>query len=236
MIRHIDNKTLGRGKHIWLDSHFHFSFAEYCNADNIDFGVLRVVNDDIVQPQTGFDTHSHKDMEIISYVVDGELTHGDSMDNNRILKRGQVQYMSAGTGVRHSEHNLNKKEALRFLQIWIYPDKDGYAPNYGDHLFEITDRLDKWLHIATKEGNINSDAPIKIHQDVNLYATIISENNTMEFEVAIGRQAYLVFIEGNADINGINFEPRDGGEITEETIIIKSKATSHLIIIEMEKV
>jgi redox-sensitive bicupin YhaK (pirin superfamily) len=235
MIRHIDNKTLGRGKHVWLDSHFHFSFADYFNPANINFGVLRVVNDDIVQPRTGFDTHSHKDMEIISYVVDGELTHGDSMGNNRTLTRGQVQYMSAGTGVRHSEHNLNEKFPLRFLQIWIFPDKNGYAPNYGDHLFEINDRFNKWLHIATKGGDIHSDAPIKIHQDINLYAAIISESNTMEFEVAIGRQAYLVLIEGNADINGINFVQKDGAEITEEKLTIKSKAQSHLIIIEMEK-
>lgn len=105
MIKFIDSKKMGRGKHDWLDSHFHFSFADYYNPQNMQFGVLRVINDDLVKPNTGFDTHPHKNMEIISYVVDGELSHSDSMNNQHTLTRGQVQYMSAGTGVLHSEHN-----------------------------------------------------------------------------------------------------------------------------------
>jgi redox-sensitive bicupin YhaK (pirin superfamily) len=108
MLHYIDHTKMGRGVHGWLDSHFHFSFAEYYNPENIQFGILRVINDDMVESQMGFDTHPHENMEIISYVVDGELTHGDSMGNKQTLTRGQVQYMSAGTGVLHSEYNLGK--------------------------------------------------------------------------------------------------------------------------------
>ena len=121
MIKYIDHEKMGTADHGWLRSRFHFSFAQYYNPENMGFGALRVLNDDLVRPGTGFETHPHRDMEIISYVVQGELTHGDSMGNRQTLKRGQIQYMSAGTGVWHSEHNLGE-DTLRFLQIWIYPD------------------------------------------------------------------------------------------------------------------
>ena len=126
---------MGRGIHGWLDSHFHFSFAEYYNPENINFGVLRVWNDDIVLPGTGFGTHPHDNMEIISYVLEGELSHADSMGNEQTLTRGQVQYMSAGTGITHSEYN-HGEVPLRFFQIWIFADKRGYRPNYGDYRFK----------------------------------------------------------------------------------------------------
>lgn len=122
MLRKIESKNMGSINMDWLKSIFHFSFAQYYNPDNMNFGVLRVINDDLIKANTGFDTHPHKDMEIISYVVRGQLTHGDSMGNENTLNRGHVQYMSAGTGVYHSEHNLGEK-TLRLLQIWILPDR-----------------------------------------------------------------------------------------------------------------
>ena len=232
MLRFIDSKKMGRGRHSWLDSHFHFSFADYCNPDNIQFGVLRVVNDDLVQPGTGFDTHPHENMEIISYVIDGELTHADSMKNKRTLTRGQVQYMSAGTGVAHSEYNLGS-DLLRFLQIWILPDKKGYEPNYGDYPFNWPDRENKWMRIATGSGN--QEFPIHIHADINVYASLITRGNNLEFRVDAGRQAYLVLIEGAAEIGGHSLSMRDALEITEENIVIKAKETSHVLVLEMEK-
>lgn len=153
MIKRIDSTKMGSSDLGWLKSKFHFSFAEYYNPLNMNFGNLRVVNDDLVSAGEGFDFHPHRDMEIISYVIDGELTHGDSMGNKNTLSRGHVQYMSAGTGVLHSEHNLGS-ETLRFLQIWIYPDKKDYAPNYGDQKFNWDERKNKWLNIvSSKEGN-----------------------------------------------------------------------------------
>jgi redox-sensitive bicupin YhaK (pirin superfamily) len=236
MISYVDSKKMGRGIHNWLDSHFHFSFAEYYNPDNMIFGILRVINDDIVQPKMGFDTHPHKNMEIISYVVDGELTHKDSMGNQSTLTRGQVQYMSAGTGVMHSEYNLNENNILRFLQIWILTNKPNSEPEYGDVRFEFAERADKWLHIATRKENVDSDAPIKMHANAEIYATMLSANKSIEFNVAKDRQAYLVLIEGKAKLNNIILNMRDGAEIVAEKLAITALDNdAHLIIIDMER-
>ncbi|ABX42214.1 pirin family protein [Lachnoclostridium phytofermentans] len=231
MIRKIDSKTMGKSNLGWLNSTFHFSFAEYFNPTNINFGVLRVINDDLIIPHEGFDTHPHQDMEIVSYVIAGELTHADSMGNKRTLKRGQVQYMSAGTGVFHSEHNLSD-ETLRLLQIWIFPDKKGYQPNYGDYLFDWDLRKNNWLNIVSGK---NGDAPIKINQDVNIYVLELEKDMEEKFEVEKGRQAYLVQIEGEANINEEHLNARDAMEIKEETISIKAIETSHYLVIEMRK-
>lgn len=231
MLRKIDSNNMGSSDLGWLRSKFHFSFAEYYNPNNMNFGALRVINDDLVQSNTGFDVHPHRNMEIISYVVNGELTHGDSMGNKNTISRGHVQYMSAGTGVYHSEHNLGK-DTLRFLQIWILPDKQDYSPNYGDYKFNLNDRLNKWLHITSGK---NGSAPIKINQDVNIYALELEEGRDIDFKVNKGRQAYLVQIEGNSSINKIELNERDGMEIVEEDILIKAKNTSHILILEMNK-
>lgn len=231
MLKRIDNTKMGSSDLGWLKSKFHFSFAEYHNPFNLNFGTLRVINDDLVNAGTGFDTHPHRDMEIISYVVNGELTHGDSMGNKNTLSRGHVQYMSAGTGVLHSEHNLGN-ETLRFLQIWIFPDKKKYEPNYGDHKFKWDDRKNKWLNIvSSKEGN----APIKINQDSNIFVLELDKDKEIEFIVGENRQAYLVQIEGTSDINNIVLNMRDALEITEEDIKIKALETSHFLVVEIKK-
>lgn len=231
MLRRIDNTKMGSSDLGWLKSKFHFSFARYHNPDNINFGTLRVLNDDLVKPSTGFDTHPHRDMEIISYVVDGELTHGDSMGNKNTLSRGHVQYMSAGTGVLHSEHNFGD-DTLRFLQIWIFPDKEEYEPNYGDYKFNWDDRKNKWLNIvSSKEGN----APIKINQDSNIFVLDLDKDKEIDFKVGENRQAYLVQIEGSSNINDIVLNMRDALEITEEDIKIKAVEDSHFLIVEMKK-
>jgi redox-sensitive bicupin YhaK (pirin superfamily) len=229
---------MGRGVHGWLDSHFHFSFAEYYNPSNIHFGALRVLNDDLVQCGKGFDTHPHENMEIISYVVNGELTHRDSMGNERTLTRGQIQYMSAGTGVTHSEYN-HGKETLRFLQIWLFPDKKGYAPDYGDVQFAFEDRLGQWLPLAASADNRDSAAPVKIHTDCNAYASLISPGSSLDFTVLPDRQAYLALIEGNARLQGRNGSAaelfmRDAAEITGESFTISAgPEAAHVLIIEM---
>lgn len=231
MLRKIENKNMGRSNLDWLNSLFHFSFSEYYNPKNINFGVLRVLNDDLIQSKTGFPMHPHNDMEIITYVINGKLTHKDSMGNLGEVKRGEVQYMSAGTGVYHSEYNLGD-EPLRLLQIWILPDEDGYKPNYGQNNYNWSERENKWLHLVSK---IDGNAPIKIHQDVNLYALYLYKDNIETMNLANGRQAYLVQIEGNSTINEVMLNEKDALEIIEENIKIKAKENSHFLLIEMKK-
>lgn len=233
MIRFIDHNNMGRSRLGWLDSHFHFSFAEYYNPANIQFGALRVINDDLIEAHTGFDTHPHRDMEIITYVVDGELTHADSMDNQRTLTRGQVQYMSAGTGITHSEHNRGDA-LLRLLQIWILPNKKGYTPNYGDVLFPWEDRVGKWLHMVCGDASAPNKAPIQIHADVNIYAASLADGESLDFKVEQGRQAYLVLIEGEAAIAGHTLQARDALEIVEQDIAVHAKGQAHVLLLEMK--
>lgn len=229
MIKIISSKNMGKSEMGWLHSIFHFSFAEYYNPNNINFGALRVINDDIFDGQNGFSTHPHENMEIISYVVDGVLTHEDSMGNKRELNRGQVQYMSAGTGIRHSEYNLTNKP-LRFLQIWIVPDKKGYEPNYGDYAFDWNERVNSWLTIVSKDG------PIKIHQDMTISVLSLDQGEIIKYSLDENRQAYLVQIEGESVVNEEYMLEKDGAEITEEShITIQAKKPSHYILFDMAK-
>lgn len=230
MVRRIEHNKMGKSNKGWLNSIFHFSFAEYYNPQNLSFGVLRVINDDLVEAGRGFGTHPHQNMEIVSYVVEGELTHEDSMGNAHTLKRGEVQYMSAGTGVYHSELN-QANYTSRFIQIWIMPDKAGYEPNYGDYRFAWNDRRNEWLQIVTGS---KGDAPIKIHQDANLYVVELDKDREIKFRVESGRQAYLVQIEGCSVINDVAMNPKDGLEAIEEDIQIKASEKSHILVVEMK--
>lgn len=232
MIKVIDHNKMGKSERGWLHSLFHFSFAEYYNPDNIQFGALRVVNDDVFDPQGGFPTHPHNDMEIISYVVDGELTHKDSLGNGRTLTKGQVQYMSAGKGILHSEFNRTDKP-LRFLQIWILPDAAGYEPNYGDYDFKWEDRENTWLQIASGQSG---SAPVKINQDMNVSVISLDAGKEAAYEIARGRQAYLIQIEGMGSVNGNELQERDAAEITGESqIVLTASRDSHYILFDMKQ-
>ena len=231
MLRKLDHRNMGKSDLGWLRSIFHFSFADYFNIDNMNFGVLRVINDDLIEAGTGFDFHPHKDMEIVSYVISGGLSHSDTMGHKNTVYRGEVQYMSAGTGVFHSEQNLGN-ETTRLLQIWVVPDNKGYNPAYGDYRFKEEERKNKWLNIvSSKDGS----APIKINQDANFYVVELDENKEIDFPVGKGRQGYLVLIVGNSSINNIDLNERDALEIVEEDIKIKANKKSHILVIEMKK-
>lgn len=231
MLRKIDHRDMGKGQQGFVESIFHFSFASYHNPDNIRFGVLRVVNDDIIDPNTGFDMHPHNDMEVITYVVEGELTHGDNLGNENTVERGQVQYFSAGTGIMHSENNKSDKP-LRILQLWILPDKKGHKPEYGDARFPWDKRKNKWLHMVSRK---NADTEVTINQDANVFVTEIDEENEISFNVEEGRQAYLIQIEGSSAVNGQLLDERDALEVVEEELSIVPHTKSHLMIIEMKK-
>lgn len=223
-------EQLGKGDHGWLKSNFHFSFADYYNPERMGYGDLRVLNDDRVLSGTGFATHPHKNMEIISYVIEGGLTHKDSMGTEETLYAGEVQYMSAGTGVYHSEYN-NGDNPLHFLQIWILPDKENHVPQYGSHRFKMSDREDKWNHMVS---GTKGSAPIKINQDVNIYSALISKNMTLDFNIQQNRQVYGIVIDGKLGINDFKFEAGDGFD-TSESLRFGAVEDSHVLIIEMKE-
>ena len=206
MIKVIKHENMGRSDRGWLHSLFHFSFAEYYKPDNIKFGALRVVNDDRFDPHGGFGMHPHDNMEIISYVVDGQLTHRDNLGNGSRLERGDVQYMSAGSGIMHSEYN-DTNEPLRFLQIWILPDEKNAEPNYGDH---------------------------RIHQDMKVLVGVIGSDETLYYDLDPARQAYLIQIEGEGMVNGNELDAGDAAEITAtREVSVRAKTPSHYIMFDM---
>lgn len=229
MLIHIDHKMMGRGIHPWLDSHHHFSFADYYDPKNMHFGILRVFNDDLIKPNSGFPMHPHDNMEIVSYILDGEITHEDSMGNSHVSKRGDMQYMSAGSGLRHAEYNKGS-EVLRLAQIWVLPNKRNHEPLYGEAQFKLEERLNKWLQIAGPESSA-----VNLFADVRIYVAELDENASLEFDVHANRQAYLTLFEGAINVNDVDMVERDALKIIEENIVIKASKKSHMMIIEMAK-
>lgn len=231
MIKRLSKDNMGTSNLGWLESRFHFSFANYYNPKNIRFGVLRVVNDDIIHTTSGFDMHPHENMEIITYVINGELTHKDSLGNIEILTRGDVQYLSAGDGIYHSEHNFHKFENLRLLQMWIVPPQKGLSKLYGSHKFLREDRKNKLLNIVSSNKELS---PIKIYQDVNFFVSELEKGKTLDFKISKNRQIYFVQIEGSSILNGIILNAGDAAEITNENNLrIESIENSHFLFIEM---
>lgn len=215
----------------WLESRFHFSFAEYVNHDNLNFGVLRVLNDDIIHPDSGFSTHPHRDMEIISYVVDGEITHKDSMGNEETLSAGEVQYLSAGTGIQHSERNISTTRDLRLLQIWIIPPEKNLDPLYGSHKYEPNERKNKLLNVVS---SLNGEAKIKIYQDVKIYVCELDAGKETHYEIGADRQIYFVQITGDARINATELSHGDAMEMTKEkNLNAKALSDCHFLFIDM---
>jgi redox-sensitive bicupin YhaK (pirin superfamily) len=175
--------------------------------------------------------HPHRDMEIVSYIVDGELTHRDSMGNSETLKRGEVQYMSAGSGIVHSEHNRNTNENLRLLQIWIVPPEKNLEVLYGSHAYKKEQRENKLLNIVSSQ---NGDAKIKLYQDVNIFVSELEEGKVIDFPINEKRQIYFVQIEGSSEINGVVLNDGDAMEVTKETnLSIKALQNSHFLFLEM---
>ena len=231
MFKKLAKENMGTSNLGWLESRFHFSFADYRNYDNINFGVLRVLNDDIIHPKSGFDMHPHNDMEIISYIIDGEITHKDSMGNAETLKRGEVQYISAGSGIVHAEHNTSTVEDLRLLQIWIVPPKKNLQTLYGSHHYTKEDRENKLLHIVSpQDGN----SKVKLYQDVNIFVGEFEEGKVLNFPIGRDRQVYFVQIEGSSNINDIVLNNGDAMQITQErSLNLKALEISHFLFIEM---
>lgn len=197
----------------WLKSRFHFSFAEYHNPSNSDFGVLRVMNDDLVQPARGFGTHPHRDMEIITYIVHGKLTHKDTLGTSETLGRGAIQFMTAGKGIQHSESNEDETKPLRFIQTWINPSGYGLPPNYGS-CQGTTAKVNEVQHLVSNVKDTSTSTPVEIHQDVDAHACELELGKSVVHELPKGRQAYLLCIEGSLSVNDQNLSKYDACEIT----------------------
>ncbi|MGB5792621.1 pirin family protein, partial [Poseidonibacter sp.] len=211
---------------------FHFSFAEYRNPKNINFGVLRVLNDDIIHANSGFDTHPHSNMEIISYIVNGEITHKDSMGNEEVLKAGEVQYLSAGDGIYHSEHNKSNKD-LRLLQIWIVPPEQSLPRLYGSYKYTPSQKENKLLKIVS---SLEGDSKVRIYQDVNIYVSQLEKTKSLDFKIEKNRQVYFVQIEGSSFVNSLELKDSDAMQIVkEENLHIKAISNSHFLFIEMNE-
>lgn len=231
MLKKLSKENMGSSNLGWLESRFHFSFADYRNHDNINFGVLRVLNDDIIHPKSGFEMHPHHDMEIISYIVDGELTHKDSIGNSEMLKRGEVQYMSAGSGIVHSELNTSSSDDLRLLQIWIVPPKKNLQTLYGSYGYKKEQRKNKLLNIVSSE---DGSAAVKLHQDVNIFVSELEAEKILEFFINEKRQVYFIQIEGSSNVNGIILNYGDAMEVTKEAKLdIKALQNSHFLFLEL---
>jgi len=211
----------GHANHGWLNSYFTFSFADYHDPDQMGFRTLRVINDDTIEPEGGFDTHSHKDMEIISYVVEGELEHKDSMGNGSIIKAGNIQRMTAGTGVRHSEFNPSSENKTRLLQIWIVPEQIGLPPSYQEL---CVNELREENVLKQLTSNEESEGIIKIHQDVHLYYAYLRDDKVVKYNIAQGRGVWVQIVKGEVNINGINYHQGDGISIENEEEINLSSA------------
>jgi quercetin 2,3-dioxygenase len=204
----------GHANHGWLDTWHTFSFADYHDARHMGFRALRVLNDDTVKPGMGFGTHGHRDMEIVSYVLEGALTHKDNIGNGSAIVPGDVQYMSAGSGVRHSEFNASATEPVHFVQIWIVPDRAGYAPRYGQIRVEKADKTGRLRLVASPDG---VDGSLALRQDVRLYASVLESGTVTSFELPKGRHLWVQALRGAVEVNGRALSAGDGLAASEET-------------------
>lgn len=196
----------------WLDSRHSFSFGQYFDPEHTGFGALRVINEDNVVAGAGFDTHGHKDMEIISYVLDGALEHKDSLGTGSVIKAGDVQRMTAGTGVRHSEFNASKTDPVHFLQIWIVPEKDGLTPSYEEKTFTQDERRNTLRLIGSRTGRNGS---LTIHQDVDLFGSLLDRDQEVDFDLQAGRKAWMQVARGSITVDGERLNAGDGFGILE---------------------
>ena len=200
----------GHANHGWLDSYHTFSFADYYDPAEMGFSSLRVINEDRVAPKGGFPTHPHRDMEIVTYILDGELAHQDSMGNGSVIRVGDVQRMSAGTGIRHSEFNGSEKQPVHLLQIWIEPDTTGLLPSYEQKHFSQAEKQGVFRLVASRDGREGS---VTIHQDAAIYAAILQAEQTLHYELGAHRRAYLHVARGRINLNGYPLEAGDGAKV-----------------------
>ena len=209
----------GHANHGWLDSYHSFSFADYHDPRHMGYASLRVINEDVVQPGQGFGTHAHRDMEIITYILAGALEHKDSMGNGSVIRPGDVQRMSAGTGVRHSEFNASSDQLVHLLQIWILPAKAGIAPGYEEKHFDAASKRGRLRLVASGDGREGS---VTIHQDASIYAALLDGSERATHAAGPGRKIYVHIARGSVTVNGQGLDAGDAAKISDESAITLS--------------
>lgn len=221
----------GHADHGWLNTYHTFSFAGYYDQKHMGFRDLRVINEDRVQPKEGFPTHPHRDMEIITYVLEGALEHKDSMGNGSVIRPGEVQRMSAGTGITHSEFNHSRSELVHFLQIWILPEKDGITPSYEQTFFPDEEKRKNLRLIASRDGRNGS---VTINQDVNLYAALLEAGEELVYRIPAGRHVWLQVARGKVCVNGTELDQSDGAAISDEgQIVVTGQRKSEILLFDL---
>jgi redox-sensitive bicupin YhaK (pirin superfamily) len=212
----------GHFNHGWLETYHTFSFADYWDPRNMSFGPLRVINEDRVAPAMGFPTHPHRDMEIITYVLEGELSHKDSMGNGSTMRPGEVQRMSAGTGVRHSEFNSSETDPLHLLQIWIIPGSDGFPPSYEQKDFPTAEKLNRLRLVASPDG---AEGSVTIHQDARVFVSVLEKGKSVSRSTAPERKVWIQVARGSVLVNGKELKQGDGAGVEKETALEISSAS-----------
>jgi redox-sensitive bicupin YhaK (pirin superfamily) len=221
----------GHAQHGWLDSFHTFSFADYYDPAHMGFRQLRVINEDRVQPGRGFATHSHRDMEIITYVLEGALEHRDSLGNGSVIRPGDVQRMSAGTGITHSEHNHSQTDLLHFLQIWILPERQGLAPGYEQCSFAVAERQRRLRLVASRDGRNGS---VTVHQNVNLFAALLDRGDQVIHDLRPDRHAWLQLARGTVTLNDVSLSVGDGASVSDtSTLRISADTPAEILLFDL---
>lgn len=231
MIRLRKSNERGHADHGWLDTRHTFSFADYYDPQQLGFRALRVINEDRVQPKAGFPTHPHRDMEIITYVLEGALEHKDSMGNGSVIRPGEVQRMSAGTGITHSEFNHSGTELVHFLQIWIVPEQKGVNPGYEQQAFSDAEKVNRLRLIASRDGREGS---VAINQDVNLYAALLEPGAALTYAMPAGRHVWLQVARGSVELNGYPLAQGDGVAVSDEKqLMVAGREKAELLLFDL---
>ncbi len=221
----------GHANHGWLNTYHTFSFANYYEPKHMGFRALRVINEDRVSPGNGFGTHGHRDMEIITYVLEGALEHKDSIGTGSVIQPGEVQRMSAGTGILHSEFNHSKTDSVHFLQIWLLPEKEGLPPSYEQRNFSPAKTPGKLHLVAARDGR---DAAVTVHQDVDLYAAVLEPGDRVSHSLQPQRHAWVQVARGGITLNGLSLDKGDGGAISEETdVVIEATTDAEILLFDL---
>jgi quercetin 2,3-dioxygenase len=221
----------GHADHGWLDSRHTFSFADYYDPAHMGFSVLRVINEDRVKPGGGFGTHPHRDMEIITYLLEGALEHRDSMGNGTVIRSGEVQLMSAGRGITHSEFNHSSKDMVHLFQIWIFPEKSALTPGYEQKFYPEAEKMGRFRLVASRDGREGS---LTIHQDADLYAAILAPGDELIHPVRVSRHAWIQVAEGMVMVNGVRLGAGDGAAISDELLLnLKAEAFSEILLFDL---